>query len=388
MTLFRQFRRRFFGIWWYRVGCDSLLERLFLSVPGLRLWRWEPSWFPVFVSARCFCLWSLILALLGISYPIKAQPIELSLLDSDLVLQDTVYRLSSAGCKEESLEVFQAFAIKARENRLRIISDFQVSEDGYYHVDGLKGLARLAPPEFSTLLRTKSSVKTHSLTCFDVALLVLRGGPVQASRARIHFESKRFAFLEAVERSGYPRLQSRFATESDYFGARHLLQPIASYRRITGLNERSQNEEDLALCLRAPRMLPGHHANASDSLNRLILDRVELWKRDELCFSDRVHIVLAQYVDMNSRFIAADHIALALPLEKGWMLIEKNGTTNPLIRINFPTLDLLADYMMSYFEKDAYSPFSPLHEAAYFVTMNDQILRMRPRQHRIQEPGF
>ena len=98
--------------------------------------------------------------------------------------------------------------------------------------------------------------------------------------------------------------------------------------------------------------------------------------------------MLAQYIDMNGRFVSADHIALALPMENGWMLIEKNGTMNPLIRINFPTLDLLADYMMSYFEEDAYDPFSPLHEAAFFVTLNEQILRVRPRQHRMSERGF
>ncbi|MDA7633626.1 hypothetical protein N8766_05930 [bacterium] len=323
-----------------------------------------------------------------VSGPLNAQPIELSLLESDHVLQDTLNRLRSAGCKEEALGAFHAFAIEARKDRLPITSEFRLSDAGYYEVTGLRGLARLAPPEFLTIFRTKSNVKAHSLTCFDVALLVLRDGPVKATHVRIGFEFKRFAFLAEGERLGYSRLQSRIANPSDYAGARHLLQPIVSYRRITGLGDRSQNEENLALCLRAPRILPGHYSNAEAPLNRLIEDRIELWKRDNLRFSERVQIVLAQYIDMNGRFVSADHIALALPMENGWMLIEKNGTMNPLIRINFPTLDLLADYMMSYFEEDAYDPFSPLHEAAFFVTLNEQILRVRPRQHRMSERGF
>jgi hypothetical protein len=256
-----------------------------------------------------------------VSCPLNAQPIELSLLESGYVLQDTVSRLRSAGCKKESLGAFQAFAIEARKDRVPITSEFRLSDDGYYEVNGLRGLARLAPPEFSTLFRTKSNVKAHSLTCFDFALLVLRGGPVKATHVGIGFESKRFAFLVGVERLGYSSLQSRIANPSDYAGACHLLQPIVSYRRITGLGERSQNDENLALCLRAPRILPGHYANAEASLNRLIQDRIELWKRDDLRFSEHVQIVLAQYIDMNSRFVSADHIALVLPLENGWMLI-------------------------------------------------------------------
>ena len=350
----------------------------------MRVVRWDHAVGPL----RLFGYWVFVIWLNGWSHPLTAQPIELSLFDSNLVLEETVYRLRNAGCSEEALEAFKAFAIGERTSRRPLSSGLQVSESGYYRVDGLIGLASLVPPSFTPLFRTNSKVKKHSLTCFDMALLILRDGPIEAPNVRMGFESKHFAFLSGVERRGYPRFQSRSATVSDFIGARYLLQSISSYRRLTGLDQRSTNEENLALCLRAPRMLTGHYANADGPLNRLMESRIELWQRDGIRFSERIQIVLAHYIDLKSHFVAADHIALALPLEVGWMLIEKNGTTNPLIRINFPSLDILADYMMDYFKEDAYNPYSPLHEAAFFVTMNDQILKTRTRQHRKRELGF
>ncbi len=310
-----------------------------------------------------------------------SSPIRVSFLHSDGILADTIDRLSSAGCSSEALAVFRSFALAECKSRELLSVRSSTDEAGYYSFDGLDDLLSAGPPAYPSLVRSITRIRKHSLTCFDVAALILRDGPVSMAGDRKIPRSENLAVLSSIESDGMARFQVRSATSRDYLGGVGLLSSIDSYQRATGWRERSMGEENLALILRAPHLISGHYANAEAPLRRLMSLRMEQWERSGAVFSPGIQVVLSHYVDFKGRFIAADHIALAVPLDTGWMLIEKNGTMNPLVRIEFPTVDMLADYAMSCFDSDVYDPGSPLHEAAYIVTANDQILRIRTRRH-------
>ena len=314
----------------------------------------------------------------------ESNEIRLSFLRSDQVVADTLDRLSLAGCDSKALAAVKALALNERNNR-QLLSSRRLADDAdFYSFDGLADFLAFGPPVYPSLVRSRSENRMHSLTCFDVAALILRDGPVTVGKESFDHRSENLAVLSTVEEKGASRFLARSATSFDYVGGVGLLTPIVSYRRLTGLSDRSSGEENLALTLRAPHSVPGHYANAELPIRRLMGVRMKQWEKDDVVFSEKIQVVLSHYVDLKGRFVAADHIALALPLDTGWMLLEKNGTLNPLVRIEFPTLDALADYAMSCFDSDVYDPASPLHEAAYLVTANDRILRVRTRQ-RLQE---
>jgi len=299
--------------------------------------------------------------------------LQLSFLNHPGVLADTIKILEQAGCDARSLEAFHHLT-KANHIHQTINEHARAQQvNGYLELDHLEGLMAHHPPSFDGLLQLGPYPARHSLMCFDLALLVLRQGPVKATRVVEDFGSKHVLdhWLPSSDGIAYeikPVLDFAF-----YEKGNRLLSPVTAYRQWTGMQDRSIHEEQLAVSLRAARAVPGHYANSELVLRQLFRNRVALWQRDGLEFSDKIKVVLAHYVDLRRKYMAVDHIGLAVQTETHWMYLEKNGTTHPIVRINFPTVNELVRYVSSMFDMDQYDPYSPLHNAAYLVTLNNEL---------------
>ncbi len=322
-----------------------------------------------------WCPW----LLLGAMRLSGAESIQLSFLEDREVLGETLAVLADAGCEAAALGAFERLVLETNARHSFVFSEDDPVRGGYREMDSVAELLALGPPGYSGLIRNGPEVRRHSLMCFDLALVLLRGGPVSADAVWNDFDEKHFVQTVSHRRGGLWRQVGYEAEPASFEGGASLLQPLAGYQRATGFRERTSQEEALALSLRAARRVPGHYANVLPVIEQLFDAKRALWKRDELYFSDQIRIVLAQYINLRERFVAVDHIGLAVPFEDRWMYLEKDGTLGPIVRINFRSLPEIGDYILGLFQADQYDPASPLHEAAFLVSVNDELVATRLR---------
>lgn len=308
------------------------------------------------------------------SFP-DPETIRLSFLDSTEVVNDTISKLRTAGCSEVALKGFERFLISQRELFSVSRAQLEGASENNLSFASVEDLSGMSPPRFPSLVHHHRRPAPHSLMCFDVAMLLLREGPVEAPHVWNGFAEKRFVSTSLQSQGGVFRLLAEPATTETFAGGHRLLSSLASYRRWTGGARRSEGEETLALSLRATRQVPGHYVNSEVALKALFNTRVDTWKRDGVVFSESLQIVLGHFVDLKRRLIGADHVGILIPAGHRWMYLEKNGTANPLIRIDFRNQEEVADYILSIFEADRYNPRSPLHRAAFLVSINDRLFR-------------
>lgn len=310
-------------------------------------------------------------------------PIRLSFLNQPDMVQDTLEHLKAAGCGDIALKGFHNL-IKRQQLRLQIHPDVEARPDGadVFAFDVPAQLYAKGAPGYSGLVHWQTRPNHHALTCFDQALLLLREGPVFADQTMEHFATKHFRRLELFSKGGVKYFKSLTLELPGMASGENFLSPHANYSMLTGLESRSTNELNLALSLRVTRAMPAHYANTEMSLTQLFERKKEWWKRDGLVFSEKLKVVLCHFVDLRGKYIGVDHIGLLVPKESGWIYLEKNGTMNPIVRIDFDQLDHLVDFMALMFEEDRKDPRSPLHSAAFIISINDQlhrvILRKRP----------
>lgn len=323
------------------------------------------------------CLWS-ALATMGTMMAL-AQPVRLHFLQTPEIIEETIRHLAEAGCSDEALAGFRFFATLEMGRWRRGEGKSGAAED-YVGFGAVEDIDAFEPPTFSGLLERTSVQRHHSLMCFDLALLILRNGPVSADRVSASFGQKHFVALSARTRGGLTRLNARPAQQEDFRHGQSLLSSPLAYRRFTGFESRSAGEENLAVSLRAARSIPGHYASSEAVVRRLFEQRAALWRDDGVVFSERIQIVLAQFVSFQGRFIGSDHIGLAVKTPWGWMYFEKNGTTNPMVRLDCPTLADIATFILNQFAEDRYDARLPLHNAAFILSANDRILRVDLRQ--------
>lgn len=333
---------------------------------------------------NCLGLCALLLQLPFYVCVVHAEsPIRLSFLNHTGTVQDTLDQLEIAGCGENALKGFRNL-IHRQQLRLQIKPDVERNPDGtdMFYFDAPGQLYAKGAPSYSELVQWHTRPNQHALTCFDQALLLLRDGPVFAGQAIEHFPTKHFRRLELSSKGGVKQFKPLTLEFSGTVSGEDVLSPNLSYLMMTQLESRSTNELNLALSLRVARAIPSHYANTELALTQLFEKKMEWWKRDGLVFSEKVKVVLCHFVDLRGKYVGADHIGLLLPKESGWMYLEKNGSMNPIVRIDFDQLEQLVDFMALMFEEDRKDPRSPLHAAAFMISINDQlhriILRKRP----------
>ena len=303
------------------------------------------------------------------------QPIRLHFLQTPEIIEETIQNLAEAGCREDALAGFRFFVTQEMRHWERV-EGAPDERKGFVGFDTVDDLAAFEPPIFSGLLTRRKASRQHSLMCFDLALLILRGGPVSADRVTDSFDEKYFVKLSARTRGGLTRLTASPAQPQDFLQGQSLLSSPVAYRRFTGLTSRSQSEENLAISLRAARAIPGHYANSEAVVRRLFEERAALWRADGVVFSEDIQIILAQFVSFQGRFIGTDHIGIAVKRPWGWMYVEKNGTTNPPVRMDCPRQADIATYVLNQFAEDRYDARLPLHNAALILSANDRVLRV------------
>ena len=303
--------------------------------------------------------------------------IRLSFLDDPQVLQDTVDRLTRAGCGSMALDGFRHL-VENQKNRLEPRSDSRDSQGtaGTIHLHHSEQLNELGNSNYADAIQWQGLPNQHFLTCFDLALLILRDGPVFADRVAEGFTTKHFRRLETLSQGGVKRFQLSNLKDPGQWSGEELLSSRKTYEIRTQLPTRSANETRLALSLRSARAIPGHYVNTQLALSQLFQKKVDLWKRDGVVFSDAIQIVLCHFVDLRGKFIGVDHIGLLVKKEEGWMYVEKNGSTNPIIRVDFSSVEQLLDFMNSIFEEERRDPRSPLHLTALMISINDQLHRV------------
>ena len=303
--------------------------------------------------------------------------IRLSFLDDPEVLQDTVDRLVDAGCGPLAMDGFKHL-VANQKKRLELKSGTGESVDiaGAIHLDNPDQLIDLGHSSYDDIIYWRGLPHQHYLTCFDLALLILREGPVFADQVSESFKTKHFRRIETLSRGGLKRFHLSDLKDPGPWSGDELLSSRKSYEVRTQLPSRSGNEARLAMSLRSVRAIPGHYANTQLALSQLFQKKVDLWRRDGVVFSESIQIVLCHFVDLRGKFIGVDHIGLLLKKEEGWMYVEKNGSTSPIVRIDFSSVEQLLDFMSSMFEEERKDPRSPLHLTAFMVSINDQLHRV------------
>ncbi len=307
----------------------------------------------------------------------ESHPIQLNFLDRPEVLQDTVDRLARAGCGPSALDGFRNLV--ACQNRLFEPQPTDLTSWGGAALESIETpeqLYGLGAPGFPSLMSWRKFPKRHMLTCFDLALLLLREGPVFAERVSHDFEQNHFRAIQLYSQGGLQRLEVSGSDLQEQLVGSPLLSSLQIYEAQTRLPFRSANESSLALSLRSVRSIPGHYVNTERALSELFEKKVRLWRRDGVVFSDKLRIVQCHYVDLRQKIMGVDHVGLLLAKERGWMYLEKNGSTNPIVRFDFSTIDQLLDYLEMMFEEDRYDPRSPLHLAAFMISINDELPRV------------
>jgi len=303
--------------------------------------------------------------------------IQLSFLDNPKIQQDTIDRLVRAGCGSLALDAFSHLVVN-QQNRLKSKPDSEESavSNGTIRLGSSEQLSKLGNSNYCDVIHWRGLPNQHYLTCFDLALLILREGPVFADRASEGFASKHFRRIEIQSRGGMKRFHLSNMNDSGPWSGDELLSSRKTYEVRTQLPTRSVNESRLALSLRSARSIPGHYVNTQLALTELFEKKVDLWRRDGVVFSESIQIVLCHFVDLRGKFIGVDHIGLLVQKEEGWMYVEKNGSTSPIVRIDFSSVEQLLDFMSSLFEEERKDPRSPLHLTAFMVSINDQLHRV------------
>ena len=97
-------------------------------------------------------------------------------------------------------------------------------------------------------------------------------------------------------------------------------------------------------------------------------------KQDGFTFPHACKLGLGLYVNLEHRYVKADHAFICIPQNDRLICLEKNGSRGPYVRIEFSSENDLGAYMSWSLLQDATNPKECDYGSAVLVSLNDRLV--------------
>jgi len=317
-------------------------------------------WFRRFIFT-CGILFS---GLTGLT--VSGAEIRLSFIEHESVLTDTCQLLKAKGFAADSVAKFARLVRYHNQPGNRVDrSKFPPQQNGYYHFDSFKDLTNRTTCGFS---ETPGSdvLPEHTLMCFDVASLLLKGLGHDAPHVADGFLEKGFLALAKNGRVAPMALET-------FHAATGVLSPTNGYETLVGA-PRSDAETRIGLSLRTKRRLPAGCTDSDKDLRAICADRIRAMERDGFRFPRNCQLGLGLVVNTKRGYVWGDHSFICIKRRGRFICLEKNGPKGPYVRVEFKTEQDMADYMGWDLLLDVSNPETAEAGSVVLVSLNERLL--------------
>jgi len=310
--------------------------------------------------------WLLAALLVGGMWRGTTGDLKLSFLDDPRTLEDTCRLLERHGISKEAVAAFKRVVeFHNKEGNPVDRSRFPIKRGGYYRFSSVEDFTRrLARPLYAT------PGPALTLTCFDVACLLLRGAGRKAGSLEKGFESKG---IVRVTDDG----RAQAVTYEEFRSGFGLLMPAKGYELFVG-KPRDEMETRLGLVLRAARRLSGSLSASREGLEKAFEQYVRRVREDGFEFPRKFKLGLGFYVNLRSRYIVADHAFICMPEGGRLVCVEKNGSPGPYVRAEFESPADLARYVSWSLLEAAKDPKVKERGNSVLVSLNEELIGVFP----------
>jgi hypothetical protein len=315
-----------------------------------------------------------ILVAAALVLSLRASEIRVSLLNNAVVLDETVKLLLQSGSSSESAQAFRK-AVLFHKTDLFDTSKFREETSGVYHFNNVDELNNAIADPFCEKTAT-NDMAHNSLTCLDLAVLLIKDTGATAPNLKDDFAAKAFATQNNRGSDEKPDYFIRSVSSySFYQDGRTLLYPTNGYTLITGLH-RIESEVNLAVSLKGERLLPGIFEDTDLAIHELFSTWNTFRKRDGLTFPEKIKVVSCGYIPMRFHYWAIDHIGVMIENRGKLVYIEKNGPRGPFLRIDFNNETELGRFVANKLLPYSRNPKEINFEAPVWVSINDELIRI------------
>lgn len=291
---------------------------------------------------------------------------KLSFLDYEPVMRDTCSLLESNGFGEAIVKDFKHLVQHHNRNGNRVdLEKYPLPFEGYYHFLGIQDFGNRLKAFFAET-PGDGTLEQTTLTCFDVAVLLLKGTGHDAGRLYDNFASKDIVVVSRERQVG-PVIEATFRSGTG------LLFPLDGYHYLVG-RSRTDAETQLGLSLRAARKLRVDLTDSDQDLQAAFAEFVSDVKQDGFTFPKNFRLGLVFYVDVKRHFVLADHAFICIQNAERLVLLEKNNASGPYVRAEFGSEEDLALYSSMAERWDSYNPKDVDYGSSVMVSLNDRLV--------------
>jgi hypothetical protein len=271
---------------------------------------------------------------------VDAAELQLSFLDHAAPQAELTRVLKEAGCQEAScdalLHVVRVHNQSIRYDRGRL----GAAAEGWFSFSSPGSLLGLMPYPFFETPTSSSGIEQHTLTCFDVAALLLR-------------DSAPPTFTPSLWPSGSGLLLRRDYLDAD--GASLALAPgeiypLNGYQYLTDQEARSVQEDAIILGFRALRRITVGDTSPKGMAEAVVRKKLADLRAKGLALDGRIKPLVIHYVKPDERYLGGEHIGLLMHRDAKSYYLEKNGPSGPFVFLLADGQQSIIDYVAGHYD--------------------------------------
>ncbi len=300
-----------------------------------------------------------LLLVLPASGRASADPVQLSFLNDQAALQDTLGLLRKNHCGDLAVTAFESAVRDYNTNGLPVdVSQFPKAENGFYAFPSVPRVLSLLPHRLCDVSHP------FGFNCFDSAIVAASG----ELRTDLRPDEPLGGFLPAGSLSNGHLVYSHASTAREAFSFSY----PSSYQDVSekfippALVERRISLTAAFYCFHSAPAFTNEQNIAAQTMQVLRDD----WKRQKIVFPTGFQTILCHQIHLTENFFPTTHAGLLFSGSNCFTYLEKAGGTGPFVRLDFHDRDDLLAWLSAEFEKKA--------EDYVFATFNDREIRRVP----------